>query len=129
MIKRQKGVTLIELMIAVAIIGVLTAIAYPSYQAHIVKSHRAQAMGDMLNIQLTMEEGYSANNAYDTSIVSAGTCSFCEVDTDRYTLSINTATTPYSIEATALSTLGQDQDSCGDLALSARGIGSPTECW
>ncbi|MGF1699596.1 type IV pilin protein [Photobacterium makurazakiensis] len=126
---KQKGVTLIELMIAVAIIGVLTAIAYPSYQDHLLKSHRSQAMGDMIKIQLTLESEYTKNNAYDTTVVSGGSCSFCEVDTSRYQLTIKATNPPYTIEAKALRNLGQDQDSCGDLSLTAAGIGSPAECW
>jgi len=45
---RNKGFTLLELMITLAIIGILAAIAYPSYQAHVLKTRRALAQGCML---------------------------------------------------------------------------------
>ena len=41
--RRQRGVTLIELLVAVVIVGILGMIAYPSYTSHLVKSRRAQA--------------------------------------------------------------------------------------
>jgi len=47
---RTKGFTLIELMIAVAVVGILVGIAYPSYQAHIRKGHRAAAQSFMVEV-------------------------------------------------------------------------------
>lgn len=131
--KQQKGVTLIELMIAVAVIGVLTAIAYPSYQTHVLKGHRSQAMADMMKIQLTLEENYTQSGAYDYSVISGGSCSFCEVDSNRYQLktSHGTGMDTYKIIATPQSTTGQDNDDCGTLGLNAAGIGTAAVdgCW
>ncbi|PSU75409.1 prepilin-type cleavage/methylation domain-containing protein [Photobacterium phosphoreum] len=124
---KQKGVTLIEMLIAVAIIGVLTAIAYPSYQDHVLKGHRTQAMGDLIKIQLALEETYTQNSAYDLTIVSGGSCSFCDTDNERYTLTL--ASTPAGYLITAKTKPLQNNDECKDLTLDQTSKGLPEGCW
>ncbi|WP_297474833.1 type IV pilin protein [uncultured Photobacterium sp.] len=134
---KQKGVTLIEMLIAVAVIGVLTAIAYPSYQSHILKGHRTQAMGDLIKIQLALEESYTQDSAYDFTIVSDGSCSFCDTDKDRYVLELEKKITDglitgYLIKAKTVQL--QNNDECKDLSLDQTGKGSssalePINCW
>ncbi|WP_302181408.1 type IV pilin protein [Vibrio furnissii] len=127
------GMTLIELMIAVVIVGVLASIAYPAYTHHVKESHRKQAMADMARIQLYLEEHY--NGAYSTSgVISAGTCTLCDGDSDRYAWSVTLSSTGYVITATPQAAKGQDQDQCGDLGyskleLSSNGTRSPDVCW
>ncbi|PSW39706.1 prepilin-type cleavage/methylation domain-containing protein [Photobacterium phosphoreum] len=124
---KQKGVTLIEMLIAVAIIGVLTAIAYPSYQSHVLKGHRTQAMGDLIKIQLALEETYTQNSAYDFTIVSGGSCSFCDTDNERYTLAVTQQDPGYLI--TAKKKPLQNNDECKDLSLDQTSKGLPEGCW
>lgn len=73
MIKRKlsRGFTLIELMIVVAIVGILASIAYPSYQEQIAKSKRAGAKSELLQSQQWMERFYSESYRYDKN--AAGT--------------------------------------------------------
>ncbi|KJG11881.1 type IV pilin protein [Photobacterium iliopiscarium] len=128
---KQKGVTLIEMLIVVAVIGVLTAIAYPSYQSHVLKGHRTQAMGDLIKIQLALEESYTQDSAYDFTIVSGGSCSFCDTDKDRYVFTITPQTADYIITATAQTKQENDTD-CLDkkrLTLNSNSKGSPERCW
>ena len=124
---KQKGVTLIEMLIVVAVIGVLTAIAYPSYQSHVLKGYRTQAMGDMIKIQLALEESYTQNSAYDFDIVSSGSCSFCDTDSERYTLAVTQQDPGYLITAKMESL--QKNDECEDLSLDQTSKGSPERCW
>ncbi len=61
---RSNGFTLIELMIVVAIVGILAAIAYPSYQEYVRRGNRAEARATMLDIVQMQERFFSSNNAY-----------------------------------------------------------------
>ena len=68
--KQEQGFTLIEMMIVVAIIGVLAAIAYPSYQQYVVKTKRTDMMSEMYNIAAEIESRKLAQGSYDA--ISAG---------------------------------------------------------
>ncbi|EGR5587036.1 type IV pilin protein [Vibrio cholerae] len=132
---QQQGMTLIELMIAVVIVGVLASIAYPAYTDYVKEGHRKQAMADMAKIQLYLEEKY--HNGYTaTGIVDAQkVCnSFCSVDSDRYKIVVETTATSYAITATPQSSKGQNSDQCDgsaytSLTLNEKGVTSPIGCW
>lgn len=63
---RNGGFTLIEMMIVVAIVGILAAIAYPSYQEYVRRGNRAEARATMMDIAQMQERYFSSNNAYLT---------------------------------------------------------------
>ena len=90
---RQQGFTLIELMIVVAIIGVLAAIAYPSYQRYVIKTKRTDMMTELQNIASQIESRKLAQGSY----TNAGTglnASFPRSGTALYTITL--AHTPLS---------------------------------
>ena len=69
---RTHGFTLIELMIVVAIIGILAAIAYPSYTKHVLKSRRSLAKAAMMEVAQKEEAYYARNASYTTSLSDLG---------------------------------------------------------
>ena len=104
--RKAHGFTLIEMMIVVAIIGILAAIAYPAYIEQVAKGRRAQAKAQLVAGQLWMERFYSENYRYDQN--SAGTAA---TDASQFPARFSTApaagdgTPVYDI---GLSTPGRD---------------------
>ena len=101
---KSKGFTLIELMIVVAIVGIIAAVAYPSYQEQVNKSRRADCSGALVGFANAMERFYSVNNTYLGAGVSGADSgapaatlypATCPVDggAATYNLTISTATT------------------------------------
>ncbi len=68
---RQHGFTLMELIITMVIIGILTAIAIPNYTAYIIRSNRAEARGQLLEMSTWMERWRTERGRYDNP-ASAG---------------------------------------------------------
>ena len=95
---KDKGFTLIEMMIVVTIIGVLAAIAYPSYQQYVIKTKRTDMMSEMQNIASEIESRKLAQGSY--SAISAGvktdfSTAYPRQGTQLYNVTINpTVLTP-----------------------------------
>jgi type IV pilus assembly protein PilA len=70
--KAQQGFTLIELMIVIAIVGILAAIALPAYQDYIVRSKISEAMAGLAEGKTTVAEYYAANLRFPTTESSFG---------------------------------------------------------
>ena len=70
-LKNNKGFSLIELMIVVAIVGLLSAIAYPAYDNYVKRSKRVVAEGDLYALRNAMQRYFSENNTYLGAAASA----------------------------------------------------------
>jgi type IV pilus assembly protein PilE len=126
---KQSGFTLVELMVVVAILGVLSAIAYPSYQQHVIKGNRSAAKAEMMEIANRQQQYLLANRSYATqAALSDGGYTLPSDISDKYTLSITlgTAVVPsFEIKMTAKGT----QVSDGDLTLDSDGVKTPESKW
>ncbi len=147
--KGARGFTLIELMIAIAIMGILAAIAVPSLSKYIRESRRAQAQADMLQIRLALEKWRANNNSYlstlnhadDATILTpadlADNLSTANAYYDYALLNTSAGGTPdashYYIRATAVG--GQAADvaggvtSCTPMGLDQSGAKTHAACW
>lgn len=129
---RQAGMTLIEVLIAVALLGVLLAIALPSYRQYVLRGYRVAAIELMLDMARCQERVYATDFRYDTT-----QCLLTD-SSGRYQLGYEPVDTSgllqFAVQAEPLGT--QQQDPCGTLVLNhtgARTIGGPAErlrqCW
>ena len=97
----QSGFTLIEVMIVVAIIGILAAISYPSYQHHVIKTKRTDMMSEMQNIVSTIESRKLAQGSYSNALVTGLGGDYPNQGTALYTVTIGNVTGVSGTELTS----------------------------
>jgi len=126
---KQKGFTLIELMIVVAIIAILGAIAFPSYQDQVRKTRRASAKADLMELASYMERYFTENNTYVGATIAAS-----GIANDNYAFTNpipGLGATAYTL--TVVPAGGQAADGCGTMTLTQTGVkahtGAEAGCW
>lgn len=125
--RNSQGFSLIEVMIVVAIIGIIAAIAFPSYQEHVRKGRRAGGTACLMQAAQQMERFYTANLTYQGSPAAFA----CDSSTDPHYRVTRTAVNTRSYTLRARPRGAQAGDSCGDLTINHLGAKSPTTagCW
>jgi len=125
-IRSDRGFTLIELMIAVAIVVVLAAVALPSFFDSLYKSRRTEAYTAISAVQLAQERWRSNNANYSSDLAGLGIPSATTSPGGYYTLAVTTETatagTQYVVTATAVTGKSQVKDgNCARLAVRVSG--------
>lgn len=133
--KTSRGFTLVELMIAVAVVGVLAAIALPSYREYIANARRADGRAGILSLAQAMERWYTERGTYAGATVGSTGIHPNRSSQGYYTLSITVQdATTFTIRAAPAG--AQTGDACGSFTYTqagTRGVTGGTrgaaECW
>ena len=142
---RLKGFTLIELMIVVAIIGILAAIAYPNYTEYVRRGNRSDGRAAILTAGQASERFYTENTTYNGASLGTSGTNIAPAVSEHgfYTIAFDsaptggeacaalstTSTTSSSYRICATPTGSQSADTCGVLSLSSAGVKLPADCW
>lgn len=121
----MQGMTLVELMIALAIVAIIAAIALPSYQAQIINSNRNEAKTALVQLKL-QQENYRLDNSSYATTVNLGNPTL-----DNYTVSFeNISATTFTLKATAKTDNTQQKDTgCTVLSIDQSMNTTPADCW
>lgn len=132
-----RGYSMIELMIVLAILSIIIAFAYPSYRDHVIKAHRAEGMGELLDLADRLERFYSDQSTYAGATLGSATTDLRPVATENsmYNLAITLQNAiSFTVTATPQGTQ-TDDTKCGTFTLTSLGGKSTSgtlpdkKCW
>ncbi len=143
-IRAAGGFTLVELMVAVLIVGILAAIAVPSYSNYVRKGRRTDAKSALLDLASLEERYFSVNNSYSETTTQLGYAGgwpvtvgggYYTIATPTVVAATTTAAATFSLTATVTTLGGQNQDTqCQTFTVTSAGVQSATPdptntCW
>ena len=124
----NKGFTLIELMITVAIIGIIAAVALPSYQDHILRTRRGAAAACLTEFAQLMEKRYATNMSYVGTSLPATACITDLSNSYTFAFAADPTATAYTVNAVPSG--GQAADTkCATLSIVETGVKTVSGTW
>lgn len=139
--KNSRGVTLMELLVVIVILGVLASIAVPTYRRYLVRTQRTEAKVALLQLQTAQEKFYMQNNAFTDNISDAspsGLGLLKTTESSKYDISVDLADDAQTYTATASPHTGggqEDDKDCKSFTITERGTRGVTgssgvkTCW
>lgn len=118
------GFTLLEVMVAVAIIGILAAIAIPSYTDYILRANRAEGREWLMRVSAAQERFYTNRNTYTDDVVSGAGLSLGTISSEKghYNVRVVVTNDGQSYELIGLPQGRQTTDKCGELSITNVGV-------
>lgn len=139
LLKRSSGFTLIEILIVVAIMGVLMSIALPAYQNSVLRAGRAEAKNELIQVAAELERYFSSNNVYiaDATPLNTGDGESRTTENSLFTIAVAACSggaIANCFLATATAGGSQVDDTCDTLTITSTGVRGATgdtvdECW
>lgn len=129
--KSQWGISLIELMLVVAILGMLLTLSLPSYQDQLAAGYRSEAVAALMKLANLQERYYLHHYTYTDDMTSLGMgADPWVVDSGRYALDAQSAgSESFVLRATAQGAQTSLDPGCAAITLSDTGVRAPKECW
>ena len=128
---KQRGVTLIELMIVVAVMGILAAITYPSYTQYVLRTHRSEAMNELTRLANLQEQFFADNRSYAPNLTTLGLSSdTLTTQSGRFQIAVSaSAARSFTLTATAVGV--QAGDACKTFSINQLGqrVATKPDCW
>lgn len=128
---KMQGFTLIELMITVAIMGVLTMLVYPSYSDFVVRSNRAEAPRELVRLANLQEQLFVDSRAYTTNIsdLGVGSTATYETPSHNYKISSTVVENTFTLTADAQGAQKTKDTDCIKIEITDTGKKTPISCW
>ena len=134
MYRKMRGITLMELMIVIVIVGFLAAIAYPNYREFAARAKRNEAKAALLQIAQQQERFYLQNNTYTCDLQQLGfpVAANFVTDSRSYTVNVTACNANNFTAQAAYNYVDAETAKCGAFAIDGRGnkaSGPDTDCW